>query len=56
MADAALDDVPAAHEELKAKGVDVDDDLMGGDGTVPPMFFFRDGDGNTLLLVASPQR
>jgi hypothetical protein len=24
---------------------------MGGDGTVPLMFFFRDGDANTLLLV-----
>jgi lactoylglutathione lyase len=48
----ALDsrDVKAAHEELKGKGVDCDD-LMGGDGTVPPMFFFRDLDGNSLLLV-----
>lgn len=44
-------DVRADHEELKAKGVDVDAELMGGDGTVPPMFFFRDHDGNVLLLV-----
>jgi catechol 2,3-dioxygenase-like lactoylglutathione lyase family enzyme len=53
MTNIALDstDVRADHEELKANGVDVDDELMGGDGTVPPMFFFRDGDGNTLLLV-----
>lgn len=52
----ALDsrDARAAHEELKAKGVDCDD-LMGGEGPVPPMFFFRDLDGNTLLLV-EPQR
>ena len=44
-------DPRADHEELKASGVDVDDELMGGDGTVPPMFFFRDGDSNILLLV-----
>lgn len=53
MTNIALDvkDVRAAHEEFKAKGVDVDEQMMGGDGTVPPMFFFRDADGNTLLLV-----
>ena len=44
-------DPRADHEELKAKGVDVDAELIGGDGTVPLMFFFRDGDGNHLLLV-----
>jgi catechol 2,3-dioxygenase-like lactoylglutathione lyase family enzyme len=44
-------DVRADHEELKAAGVDVDDQTMGGDGNVPLMFFFRDGDSNTLLLV-----
>ena len=44
-------DVRSAHEDLKGKGVDVDADLMGGDGTVPAMFFFRDQDANQLLLV-----
>jgi lactoylglutathione lyase len=44
-------DVRSAHEDLKGKGVDVDDELMGGDGTVPAMFFFRDPDANHLLLV-----
>jgi catechol 2,3-dioxygenase-like lactoylglutathione lyase family enzyme len=44
-------DPRADHEELKAKGVDVDEELMGGEGPVPLMFFFRDGDGNHLLLV-----
>jgi hypothetical protein len=29
---------------------------MGGDGTVPLMFFFRDGDGNHLLLVEEQER
>lgn len=46
-------DVRADHEELRAQGVDADD-LIGGDGTVPPMFFLRDGDGNTLLVVQEP--
>ena len=49
----ALDttDARAAYEELKAKGVDVDEELMGGDGTVPLMFFFRDQDANQLMIV-----
>ncbi len=44
-------DVAATREELAAAGVDVDDALIGGDGTVPPMFFMRDQDGNSLLIV-----
>lgn len=49
----ALDvsDARAAHAELKAGGVDVDEEIMGGDGTVPPLFFFRDHDGNHLMIV-----
>jgi catechol 2,3-dioxygenase-like lactoylglutathione lyase family enzyme len=46
-------DARADHEELKAKGVDVDAELMGGDGTVPTLFFFRDHDANTLMVVES---
>jgi catechol 2,3-dioxygenase-like lactoylglutathione lyase family enzyme len=49
-----VDDVSGVHEELKSQGVDVDQEMMGGDGTVPPMFFFRDGDSNTLLMVQMP--
>ena len=44
-------DPRADHAELKEKGVDVDDDLMGGDGTVPLLFFFRDQDSNHLMIV-----
>jgi catechol 2,3-dioxygenase-like lactoylglutathione lyase family enzyme len=44
-------DPRADHEELKSAGVDVDDELMGGDGTVPLLFMFRDQDGNQLLIV-----
>ena len=44
-------DPAAAHAELKDKGVDVDAEMMGGEGGVPLMFFFRDRDKNHLLLV-----
>jgi len=36
---------------LKDNGVDVDAEMMGGDGTVPLLFFFRDHDGNQLMLA-----
>jgi catechol 2,3-dioxygenase-like lactoylglutathione lyase family enzyme len=45
------DDAGAARAELAAAGVDVDGALIGGDGTVPPMFFMRDQDENSLLIV-----
>ncbi|MCW3029053.1 MAG: hypothetical protein JWN81_2264 [Solirubrobacterales bacterium] len=44
-------DPRADHAELQANGVDVDGELMGGDGTVPLLFFFRDQDGNQLMIV-----
>ncbi len=44
-------DPKADHEELGGNGVDVDAELMGADGTVPLLFFFRDGDGNSLMIV-----
>ena len=47
----ATDDADAAHSELQARGVDVDDEVMRMGDPVPPMFFFRDQDGNTFLLV-----
>ena len=45
------DDARSAYEEMKAKGLDVDAEMMGGDGTVPAMFFFRDHDANQLMVV-----
>ncbi len=39
------------HEGLRAVGVDVDAALMGGDGGVPLLFFFRDVDANQLMVV-----
>ena len=44
-------DPRADFAELKDGGVDVDAEVMGGDGTVPLLFFFRDQDGNQLLVV-----
>jgi catechol 2,3-dioxygenase-like lactoylglutathione lyase family enzyme len=44
-------DPAADHAELRGKGVDVDAELMGGDGTVPLLFFFRDNNSNQLMIV-----
>jgi catechol 2,3-dioxygenase-like lactoylglutathione lyase family enzyme len=44
-------DPRADHDELKGRDVDVDAELVGGDGTVPLLFFFRDGDANQLMIV-----
>jgi catechol 2,3-dioxygenase-like lactoylglutathione lyase family enzyme len=44
-------DPKADHSALQAAGVDVDAEIIGGDGVVPLMFFFRDSDGNHILLV-----
>lgn len=44
-------DVGADHADLRARGVDVDPEIMGGEDPVPAMFFLRDQDGNSLLIV-----
>lgn len=49
------DDVDADHEYLRSKGVDVDDEVMRMGDPVPPMFFFRDPDGNSFLIVQRDQ-
>ena len=43
------EDAAADHEALAAAGVDVDAEVLRFPG-VPPMFSFRDPDGNTLSL------
>jgi catechol 2,3-dioxygenase-like lactoylglutathione lyase family enzyme len=48
------EDARAVHADLQGKGVDVDDELWGGDGTVPLGFFFRDNNGNQLMVVEDP--
>jgi catechol 2,3-dioxygenase-like lactoylglutathione lyase family enzyme len=44
-------DVDADHAALKAAGVDVDDEVARWGGPVPPMFWLRDPDGNSLIVV-----
>ena len=44
-------DVDADHAALKSAGVDVDDEVSRMGGPVPPMFWFRDPEGNTLMVV-----
>src|SRR5919109_767885 len=45
------DDIDAHHAELRTSGVDVDESVMRMGDPVPPMFFFRDQDGNKFLIV-----
>jgi catechol 2,3-dioxygenase-like lactoylglutathione lyase family enzyme len=47
------DDIDATHAALRSEGVDVDDEVSRMGDPVPPMFWFRDPDGNTLLIVQS---
>ena len=44
-------DVDADHAALKAAGVDVDDEISRFGDPVPPMFWLRDPDGNSLIVV-----
>jgi len=45
------EDIDGYHAQLKAAGVDVDADISRMGGPVPPMFWFRDPEGNVLLVV-----
>jgi catechol 2,3-dioxygenase-like lactoylglutathione lyase family enzyme len=45
------DDIDALHAALKSHGVDVDDEVSRMGDPVPPLFWFRDPDGNTLMVV-----
>jgi catechol 2,3-dioxygenase-like lactoylglutathione lyase family enzyme len=62
----STDDIEAAHQRLRTRGVEVDTEVARdgtardllfdtdrrmGNATVPPMFFFRDADGNRFLIV-----
>jgi catechol 2,3-dioxygenase-like lactoylglutathione lyase family enzyme len=47
----ASDDIDATHASVLAAGVDADPEIMRMGGPVPPMFFFRDQDGNRSLIV-----
>ncbi len=45
------DDIDADHADLRARGVDVDAEVSRMGDPVPPLFWFRDPDGNTLMVV-----
>ena len=44
-------DVDADHATLKSAGVDVDDEVSRYGDPVPPMFWLRDPEGNSLGVV-----
>src|SRR5262245_45458624 len=44
-------DVDADHAALKAAGADVDKEISRYGGPVPPMFWVRDPDRNSLIIV-----
>ena len=45
------DDIDAYHADLKANGVDVDDEVSRMGDPVPPLFWLRDPEGNSLMVV-----
>jgi catechol 2,3-dioxygenase-like lactoylglutathione lyase family enzyme len=47
-------DIDATHAELKARGVDVDAAVSRMGDPVPPLFWFRDPTGHTLMVVEQP--
>jgi len=45
------DDIDAVHADLKARGVDVDDEVSRMGDPIPPLVWFRDPEGNVLMIV-----
>lgn len=45
------EDVDTYHAELKAGGVDVDPEVSRMGDPVPPMFWLRDPEGNSLMVI-----
>jgi catechol 2,3-dioxygenase-like lactoylglutathione lyase family enzyme len=45
------DDIDATHAEFKARGVDVDAEVLRMGGGTPPIFWFRDPTGHSLMVV-----
>ena len=45
------EDIDAYHAELKENGVDVDAEISRMGDPVPPLFWLRDPEGNTLMVV-----
>jgi catechol 2,3-dioxygenase-like lactoylglutathione lyase family enzyme len=47
-------DIDAEHAALKAAGADVDAEVSRMGDPVPPLLWFRDPEGNRLMLVEVP--
>lgn len=47
----ATDDIDATHSALQAAGVDVDPEVSRFGDPVPPLVWFRDPDGHTLMIA-----
>jgi catechol 2,3-dioxygenase-like lactoylglutathione lyase family enzyme len=47
-------DIESMHADLKAAGVDVDDEISRMGDPVPPLLWFRDPEGNKLMVVEVP--
>ncbi|MGH9114697.1 MAG: VOC family protein [Acidimicrobiales bacterium] len=45
------EDIDVTHAAFKSRGVDVDDEVSRMGDLVPPMFWFRDPTGHTLMVV-----
>jgi predicted enzyme related to lactoylglutathione lyase len=45
------DDIDATHAQFKSLGVDVDAEVSRMGDPVPPMFWFRDPTGHSLMVV-----
>jgi catechol 2,3-dioxygenase-like lactoylglutathione lyase family enzyme len=48
------DDIDATHAELRDLGVDVDPEVSRMGDPIPPMLFFRDPSGHSLIVVERP--
>jgi catechol 2,3-dioxygenase-like lactoylglutathione lyase family enzyme len=45
------EDIDGYHAQLKADGVDVDDEISRMGDPVPPLFWLRDPEGNVLMVA-----
>jgi predicted enzyme related to lactoylglutathione lyase len=50
----STDDIDATYAEMKSRGVDVDAEVSRMGDPVPPMFWFRDPSGHSLMVVEEP--
>ncbi|MCL2418454.1 MAG: VOC family protein [Conexibacteraceae bacterium] len=49
------DDIDATHAAMKEAGADVDAEVSRMGDPVPPMYWFRDPTGHSLMVVESPR-